>query len=154
MRVRVVVANRAEARIFDAERADSPLQSIQRLTHEEARLHDRDLKSDRPGRVFDHAPQSRRGAVAHHATGGERSPRKHEDELFARRIAAEIERAYAHGQFDRLLIMAEPGFLGVMRAALSRVIDARLVAEVPKDLVRENERDLSSYVPADIHSSV
>ena len=39
-------------------------------------LHDRDLKSDRPGRVYNSAaaPRGRRGAMAHHATGGERTP--------------------------------------------------------------------------------
>jgi len=72
-----------------------------------------DFKSDRPGRVFDHAPGGgRRGAVAHHDTGGERKPRGHEAEMFARRIIEEMERVQERDRCDRLVLMAAPAFLG------------------------------------------
>lgn len=59
-----------------------------------AHLHDRDLKSARPDRVFDRAPRvgGRRGATGHHATGGER-------------------------EFDSLTIVAGQPFRGIFLAA-------------------------------------
>jgi protein required for attachment to host cells len=144
---RIVVADRGEARFYNIGPAAS-WQVAGRLVDPKARLHDRDLVSDRPGRVFDRAPPAngRRGAVAHHATDGERSPRKHEATLFARRIVAELERARRQGRFDKLLLIAGPPFLGVLRTALTKSLRAMTIAEVPKDLVHRPERIVRTYV--------
>lgn len=138
---RIVLADQSEARFYDIDRVDSPLRLIGRLTDPNAHLHDRDFKSDRPGRVFDHAPapHQRRGAVGHHATDGERRPRKHAAELFARQIARELESARQQHQFDRLVVMAGPPFLGVLRSVLPKAVSALVVHEIPKDLLHEPE---------------
>ena len=96
MRVRVVVADQSEAKFYDLRYRPDALQLVGRILDPLARLHDRDFKSDRPGRVFDHAPMTghRRGATAHHATAGERRPRRHEAEAFARQIAGELQRGH------------------------------------------------------------
>jgi protein required for attachment to host cells len=150
MRMRIVVADQGEARFYDAQRA-SQLQLVAQLTDAKAHLHDRDFKSDRPGRVFDHASSGgRRGAVAHHATGGENSPRRHEAELFARQIAAELEKAQREDRFDRLVLVAGPAFLGELRAAIPKSLAASIVAEVNKDLVHQDEGAISSHLPGDL----
>ena len=66
MRIRIVVADQAEARFYDTEPAEVRLRASGQMVNPDARLHERDLVSDRPGRVFDHAapPGGRRGAVA------------------------------------------------------------------------------------------
>jgi len=149
MRIRIAVADQSEALFYEADRIDVPLQLIGHLTDPKARLHDRDFKSDRPGRVFDHAPVAgqRRGSVAHHGTGGERRPRKHETLLFARRIGHELETALRQGGFDRLILMAPPELLGVLRTTLPKSVSATLIAEVPKSLVHEPESAVRSHVP-------
>ncbi len=154
MRVRIVVADQGEARFYDIARPDAGLQPAGRLTDPKAHLHDRDFKSDRPGRVFDHAPAAtgRRGAVAHHGTGGERRPRKHEAELFARQIAEQLDAA-TPGEFDRLVLMAGPAFLGLLRAALSKPLRASVVAEVPKDLVHQGEEALRAHLSSEIFAT-
>ena len=148
MNIRIVVADQGEARFYDAAGAAAPLLLVSRLTDPNARLHDRDFKSDRPGRVFDHAaPASgRRGAVGHHSTGGERSPRKHEAALFAKRVAGELEDARHAKQFDRLVLIAGAAFLGQLRAALPRDLREVVVSEVAKDLVHEPEHVLQAHV--------
>lgn len=156
MRVRIVVADQSEARFYDAEHRDSGLQRVGGLTDPQAHLHDRDFKSDRPGRVYDHAPDQagRRGATAHHGTGGERRPRKHEAELFARRIAAQIQTGYRQNEFDRLILMAAPGFLGLLRQALPASISAIVVGEVGKNLVHEAATAVEAHMPADAFGTV
>ncbi len=147
MRTRLVIAGESEARFYDVENYDAPLALAAKLTDPKAHLHDRDFKSDRPGRVYDHASSGgRRGATAHHATGGERRPRKHEAVLFARQIAAELERARRDNRFDRVILAAGPPFLGVLRAALQKVFHSELAAEVPKDLVHEPEIQLRAHL--------
>lgn len=146
MRIRILVADQSEARFYDlVGHADVTL--VGRLEDPLARLHDRDLVSDRPGRKFDRAPLTagRRGATPRHATGGESSPRKHEAESFARRIAAELERARQRGDFEGLIVMSGPGFLGLLRAALPESI--HVVAVVPKDLVHQGIRTIIGHLP-------
>lgn len=149
MRVRIVVADQSEADFYDLEQRDMPPQFIQRLEDAAAHLHNRDLKSDRPGRVFDHAPASggRRGAVAHHSTGGEHDPRKVEARRFARRITQTLEQARRQKHYDRLVIMAPPAFLGLLREEMPAAVHGVLTAEIGKDLIHEPPEALSAYLP-------
>lgn len=108
-----------------------------------------DLVSDRPGRNFDHAPLvgGRRGATAHHATGGERRPRRTEALAFAHQIAVELERARRQDEFYRLVVMAPPAFLGLLRKALPENVRSSVVAEVDKNLVHQPPEALRSHLP-------
>jgi protein required for attachment to host cells len=152
MRVRVVVADRAQARFYDAKHPESNLQLAGQMTDPKAHLRDRDYKSDRPGRVFDRAPTdvARRGAVGHHDTGGERKPRKHEAELFARRIVDELETARNQKRFDRLVLVAGPEFLGDLREVMPKSLSAMITLEISKDLVHEDERAIRGHLPVDL----
>ena len=149
MRVRIVVADQSEADFYDLEERDMPPHLVLRLEDAAAHLHDRDLKSDRPGRVFDHAaaPGTRRSAVGHHSTGGERNPRKVEARRFARRIAEALDEAHLKNRYERLVVMAPPTFLGLLREEMSAAVRALLAAEVGKDLVHEPVAALSGYLP-------
>lgn len=148
MMTRIVVADQAEARFYD--RSGATLRPVGALENPAAHLHDRDLKSDRPGRVFDRAPAAgqRRGTVARHAAGGERSPRKRAAELFAKRIARTLSAAARAGDFDGLVLVAGPAFLGLLRAALPKHVKAAVVAEVAKDLVHLPKTALRAHLPA------
>jgi protein required for attachment to host cells len=149
MITRIVVANQAEAQFYDAAGPGSRLREAGRFENPEARLHDRDLKSDRPGRVFTSAVSGagRRGAVAHHATGGEQSPRKQVATVFARRIATELRAAKRNGQFDHLVLIVAPSFLGVLRKALPKSLQSDVAAAVAKDLQDPTEKEVREHIP-------
>ena len=149
MITRIVVANQAEARFYDASGPRSRLRETGRFENPEARLHDRELKSDRPGRVFTSASSGpgRRGAVAHHATGGEQSPRKQVAIVFARRLATELAAAKRNGQFDRLILVVAPSFLGVLRKALPKSLQSDVAAAVAKDLQDPTEKEVREHIP-------
>lgn len=154
MRIRIVVADRGEARFYDAQHANSHLRLVGQLTDPLAHQHDRDYKSDRPGRVFDHASGSgRRGAVAHHATGGERSPSRHEAELFAHRIVNTLEQAQQSGSFEQLVLMAEPRFLGELREAMPASLAGKVVLQVHKDLVHQDDQAIIKHLPAELFAT-
>jgi protein required for attachment to host cells len=146
-----VVADRGEARFYDTEHPNSKLELAGRMTDPDAHLRDRDFKSDRPGRVFDHAPDSgRRGAVAHHGTGGERSPSRHEAELFARRIVDELHDELRRDRFDSLVLMAAPEFLGDLRHVMPKSLREVTAIEIDKDLVHQEEADIRKHLPTDV----
>jgi protein required for attachment to host cells len=149
MRMRIVVADQSEARFYDTGSLTGRLQLSGTLTDPQAHLHERDLVSDRPGRVFDHAapPSGRRGAVAHHSTGGERSARAHAAASFARQVAQALEVATREHHIDRIVLMAAPAFLGLLRAALPRAVKKAVVAEVHKDLVHQSDQVVKGHLP-------
>jgi protein required for attachment to host cells len=149
MHTKVVVANQAEARFYDIEGPRAALRLVGQLANPDARLHDRDLKSDRPGRVFTSARSgaSRRGAVARHATGGERRPRRQAAATFARRVAAELIAAKRDHGFDRLVLLVAPAFLGILRKAIPKTMQSDIAAEVAKDLLNQTEKEMRAHIP-------
>lgn len=148
MRMRIVVADQSEADFYGLERPDEAPQFIGRLLDPKAHLHDRDLGTDRPGRVFDHASgPGRRGATARHAAGGERHPRKIAARRFARKIASALVRARRRYEFDWLVVIAGPGFLGLLRNAMPPALRALVAAEITKDLVHEPRSVVQWYLP-------
>ncbi len=149
MRVRVVVADQSEARFYDVERYDGELRPAGEISDPLAHLHNREMQSDRPGRKFDRAPlrSGRRGSTAHHGVGSDRKPRRHEAALFAHRIGHEIAAAQRAARFDRLVLIAPPAFLGLLREALPAALRQIITAEIAKDLVHEPPSTVRGYVP-------
>lgn len=149
MRMRVVVADQSEASMYELQTDRNALELVTRLSDPKAHLHDRDFNSDRPGRVFDHAaaPGKRRGATAHHATGSERRPRRLEAEHFATQIAEVLDRGLQRGEFDTVVLMAGPFFLGLLRRALSPSVSAVVRGEITKDLVHQSADAILEYLP-------
>jgi len=149
MPTRIVVANQAEAVFYDTGGPQAPLRLVGRLQNPAGRLLDREFKSDRPGRVFDRAPSGtgRRGAVAHHSTGGERTPRRQATGAFARRIAVNLSAARRVKQFDGLVLIAAPAFLGALRKTLAKSLRAVVAAEIAKDLIGHPRETVRAHIP-------
>lgn len=145
----VAVADQGEARLYLLYSAAS-LRLIGEYSNPAAHLHDRDLASDRPGRVYNSASATpgRRGAMAHHATGGERTPRRQLATAFARRIAGEIAAVAKTTPFDRLILVAEPRFLGTLRRVLPAALRAKVTVQVAKDLMHLPTAQLRARVAA------
>jgi protein required for attachment to host cells len=143
----ILVANQASARLYRLE--DGALHAAGELMDPLARLHDRDMKSDRPGRVFDHAATGthRRGAIARHGTGGERTPRRVEARRFARHIVRWLTTTSARQADDHFVVMAGPPFLGLLRSVWPASQRGLIVAEVAKDLVGHPESTVMTHLP-------
>lgn len=152
MRVRIVVADQSEACFYDAETVHGPVHPAGRIVDPQGHLRERDLVTDRPGRMSDRVSPvtGRRGAASHHGTDGDRSARKHEALSFARRVIAELEGARRQSQFDRLVLMAAPAFLGLLREVLPDSLRAVLAVEVDKNLVREVPSAVMGHVPVEV----
>jgi protein required for attachment to host cells len=141
MTVHIVVADESEAQFFDAASANANLALVDKFENPAARLHDRDLDSDRPGRVLSSVTSGRSDV------GGDRSTRRSSHEDFARRIAEQIERGRNAHEFDRLVLIAGPRMLGLIRDAMSAPARQLVVAEVAKDLVHSDEQAIREHLP-------
>ena len=155
MTTRILLADQGTARFYDLEGPDGELRLISELTNSAAHMHDRDLKSDKPGRIFSSAgsPSNRRGSVVHHSTGGEETPKRHIALAFAHHIVHDLEKAHAAQQFDALVVIAGPRFTGLLRSVMSKPLQELIKAEVLKDLLHEPESAIQGYLPIEVVSA-
>jgi protein required for attachment to host cells len=142
MNVRIVVADEREANFFDTIRINAPLVARGSMQNPAAGLKDSDLETDRPGRRF--------GMQGHrHAVDGERSTEKHELTLFAKHVAERIDAGRVHQEFDRLVLIAPPKMLGLLRQSMPTPLQSMLAGEVPKDLMHQGVDAIRNAVPWD-----
>ena len=141
-RFRILVADQAEAIFYDAAVMGRRPKEVARLSDPVAHLHDRDLVTDRPGRAFD------RFGGGRHSLEEENDARFQEAVKFAKRIARRLDEARRHGEFDELIVVAGPPFLGLVRKALSKPTRELVVREIHKDLVHSPVDTLVEHLPA------
>jgi protein required for attachment to host cells len=137
----IVVAESARARIFAMSGSKGKLREITDLTHPESRLHDRELTSDLPGRTFD--SHGRR-----HGMEQASDPHEQEAQMFATQVARHLDRGRREGNFDSLVLVAPPKFLGRLRAELSKSARDALVGELDKNLVEADQETLERQISA------
>jgi protein required for attachment to host cells len=104
---------------------------------------DRELRSDAPGRVF-----ASRGGSSRRSSYDEGNFHDQQEAEFAEHIAEFVNSEEADDALQ-LVLVAPPRTLGVLRKHLRRDVADRLVAEIPKDLVKhpipEIERLLTAH---------
>ena len=137
----ILVTDSSEARIYSARNRRSSLDLVDTLTHAASRLHARDLGSDVPGRVHD------RFGPARHSLDQGQQLKTTEKQRFAREIAAHLAEAQGQRKFERLVVMAAPEFLGILRDSFSKPLAEAVVAEVRKDLVGQDVAAIQAHLP-------
>lgn len=138
----VLVAHRGGARFFESLGPGKALVRLEEMANPAGRLENRELGSDKPGRSFNSLGGSR------HALGKEHDESETVARAFAIRLADHLDKARGRNAFGKLVLVAEPRFLGQLRAALSSHTAALVSASVEKDLVHVEDRDLAGHLGA------
>lgn len=148
----VLVADSGRARLFsmDTPRTEEMHERRDYLMPEQRR-HERDLRTDDRGRQFDSGGKGRQSGVqigqGHHAMEEPMSVKEKAAIDFAKDIAEDINQA-AHGnEFGKLVIVAEPQFLGLLRDKLSPLAASRLSLELPKNISKERPEEIRKHLP-------
>jgi protein required for attachment to host cells len=128
----VLVANQAEARIYSADRVPGNLTLVETLIHEEGAAHARDLTSDAPGRVHD------RMGTTRHSMEPDTGVKEEGRRRFVKEMVGRLESAHFHGDFNRLVLLAAPAVLGVIRKTLSSKLTKAVIKEIPKDVIGQD----------------
>lgn len=136
----ILVANHSRARFFSVE-TSSELRELEDMYHSEARLHDRELTEDLPGKI------KNVGGVGGHAFEQPTDPKQHEADVFAHRIVRFLEDAYHANRFDRLLLIAEPSMLGLLRKAMPDTITRHVAFELDKNITTFDIPDIIGHLP-------
>jgi len=141
----VVVADSGSARIFTTSSPTGKLLEREDYAHSAARVAEHGLVSDRQGRTSDSSGRR-------HAYSGEESPRETESRAFAKLLADRLHNARAGGDLERVILVAAPAFLGLLRAALDTETRKRVEVELPLDLVSLSTQEIRARLPERLYS--
>ncbi|MGB7290531.1 MAG: host attachment protein [Candidatus Macondimonas sp.] len=148
-KVWVVVADASRARLFRAETPRGPLVELEDAVHSAARLQDQELLSDRAGRAFDSQGKHRHGMEA------PTDPHDQEAQRFAHELAERLHVHHNAHDFDGLVLVAPPRFLGLLRGALDEQVAKQVLASFDRDLTRiHTAAEVQSHLPDPIYTAI
>lgn len=133
---RVLVAHDAGARWFDSRGPGKGLIPRGEVEFEDGRRHQGELEADRPG------SSAGRAGGGRHSYAPSRDAKDIACAHFAKELAADLAREFRAGGFARLVLVAPPRFLGVLKSALDPQLERALLATLAKDLPRASTDEL------------
>jgi protein required for attachment to host cells len=134
----IVASDSTEARIFLTKSRFGTWTEIAVLANPDAAIRQSERVTDRLGRVFD-SFGSGRHAIAPKETG-----LQHEVDHFAHQVGSYLNKAMNTGEFDNLVLIAEPTFLGYLRQTLSTATRRSLCFERPLNPTGYDKKKLKS----------
>lgn len=134
----ILSANRSSASLF--ERDGKTLRRLQDIAHPEGTKQNRETGTDAPGRSFDSFGQGR------HAMSTAQEPVEHIAQKFALELAELLNKGRVKHAYDKLILIAEPKFLGLLRAALDKNTATLVSHTISKDLPHIDEEGIAKYL--------
>lgn len=136
----ILVADAARARLFTVERPRGPLVELNDFVNPVERLRERELESDDRGRGA--APNGGR-----HAVGDDKDPKAEYARRFAHELADHLKEHRSQGEFKRLYLVADPRFLGELRAQLDAPTERIVVDTIDKEISRLDPSEMRRHLP-------
>lgn len=136
----VVVANSSRARVLRAEN-NNELSEVDTFEHPESRAEGHELGTSAPGTTFDRVGQNR------HSYESPTSLKKQEAIAFAREIAQYLEKTCNGNGVEKLYLVANPTFLGLLRRHLHQSVAKLILDQIPKDVTAQNAEEIRKHLP-------
>ncbi|MGB3051875.1 MAG: host attachment protein [Polyangiales bacterium] len=138
----ILVAHEAGARLFENDGIGHGLELVESIDHPKGRARDRDINSDRPGRSFRKNSGDPRRASMSQSEG----PHDRAVSDFARELSEKLRHARVENRFDRLVLVAPPRFLGLLRSSLDGPTSQLVIGSIHKDLATSKEAELIQHL--------
>jgi len=136
----ILVANQAEAQIYSSCQLPGNLLLVDVLANKEGTAHPRDLISDAPGRAFDSTGSGR------HAMEPNTGVKVEQRRRFVKEMVERLQTAHSKGGFDKLVLLAAPAVLGVLRKSLTADLTKSVIKEIPKDVIGQDVDKIQSQL--------
>lgn len=140
----IVVSDSARARILTTNRRKTRLVEVKEFLHPQSRVHEEEVATEKLDRSF------RSEAPGRHDMSETLSPKKHEAWKLCKELANEIEAGRTRGEFERLVIVAAPAFLGELRKRMSDPTSRLIVAELDKELAGMDTEEIRKHLPQQV----
>lgn len=135
----ILAAHRSGAKFYE-HTGPGALTLLRTIDHPAGRLMDQEIVTDRPGRKYEG------GSSLQGTADPEVDPARHEAETFARSLAAALTEGRNAHAFERLVLVAEPRFLGLLRGALDAPTAAMVLGSVNHALTDAPTADLLAHL--------
>lgn len=144
----ITLAYRTGIRIYNYENTNETkaFTLVHSKDHPQGHLTDKELGTDQPGRAFDSVGGGR------HSLGSSQSPSQHITDKFAKEICTMLENACSTNQFSKLILIAGPSFLGLLRHHLNSQTASHIVHTLNKDFVHMSDHEVQLYLKKNIDS--
>lgn len=141
----VLVADAGRGRIFEM-REPGRLAEIENFVNPAERERNADLRTDGYGRFYGKGEREE-GHTAEPTV----LPKEHEAERFADHIAEYLDKARTRHQYEKLKLVAAPGFLGLLRNKLDAQVLKLVDLELDQDLTKISIRELEQRLEHTLH---
>jgi protein required for attachment to host cells len=136
----VLVADRSRARFFSIDTPKGPLKEFEDRVCPEARMHE-------AKRTADGAKRTTRNGSEHHTFPPPPPAKEHEVLDFAREVASRADTGRMHGDFERLVLVASPDFLGTLRKKLPGPTAKLVDRTIDKNLTQLSAAEIRRHLP-------
>ncbi len=136
----ILIADGARARVLQNDGPGHVLHAVEGLIFHGDHSATHDLVSDREGRSYS-SHGAGRSAIDSHS-----DPHRELKKKFAHQLADMLARGLEQHTYDRLIIVAPPGALGDLRAAISGHVRAKVVGEVAHDLTKTPNGEVAEHL--------
>lgn len=132
----VVVADSSRARFFEYQGRKEPLKELEDMIHAEGKLKTQDEVSDRQGGL----------SQGGHSFEPPTETKEQETVRFAQQIREKLEQGRVNNEYNELVLIAPPAFLGVLRQTLNDQISKLVIHSADKNLVAQDESSIREYL--------
>ena len=138
----IVVASRAEAKIFKRENQLQDLQWIETLDNKKGRWKERDFKHDKPGS----SPAKFASIRSPHSLESHVSHAEGVANHFSYVIGKILNKSFHEGQFEKATIFAEPKLLGKIKKEIQDPVTCKALKFVNKNIEKASTDEIQEYV--------
>jgi protein required for attachment to host cells len=134
----IIIADGARARVMQNNGPGKGVQAVAGLLFEGDHSSSSKIMADKPGRTFDSVGNAR------HAMEPSHDPHDELKAQFVRQIVGELEART--DAYNRLILVAPPRALGLIRKALPAAVASKVTGELDKDLTHLPNAELPSHL--------
>ena len=135
----ILVANASKAHLFLNTGPRKGLRKLKEFDHAASREKASRLVTDRPGHNKSHGN-------GHGAYVPQTDPKQHEAQHFAMELARVLDHGRATNEYQRLILVAPPAFMGLLKGHLDAHVLNLVTDSFEKDYTKVPERELSGHL--------
>lgn len=132
----IVVAESSRARIFSVESRTTPLKEVDEIVNNVSHHEETTNGHSQEGN----------GQGGRHAMEPRIEPKKLETVHFAHDISERLENARRVGDYNDLVLISSPGFLGMLKQNLGTVTQKHISQTINKNLIHKSEAEIRDYL--------
>lgn len=140
----VLLADSSRARVYSVPEHGKPWTLVGEYTHDASRVTTGGLTTGQPGRTHG----SGIGKAARSAMESKSSPKEVEIAHFAYELIEVLHHGHGQQAYERIVLVAPPHFLGLLRKGLNHTVSKLIAASVDKDFLHLPEAEIHAHLDA------